>query len=462
MVQGSLQPAQSRPRPVGPKLPVDRVVTAGLFGALALILASGTIAEWLSPGPLRGPGRWLDEAIFGVIVVVMLLSTLTSGRLYLSRFLPGLLALSAAGLLSSLVNHVPLEIAATGYLLAAKPLILLIVCQMLVLSRPGAERALRLVGRFLAALILVAVAYAVIIELGIGHNPLPGVEEAQTRLGLNPARSFFFRPSPFSSMMTLAGLYFVSRYLSDTRRRDLLLVGLALLGVLLSARLKALLLLPVCALLLFGLIRVPTLRVKRRTLWLGAALLLLSLLLIASFALLLREFLILRLSPGADNVRNALLAAALAINVESVGLGAGLGMFGSATSVTFHYSPLYHDYGISTMWGAHPDNTMFITDQWWAWYLGEVGVLGTLIFLVTLSLIAAGLYQIGHRWRKARPALAQLAFASLAFLAFGVLSGYASTYLTAPPTGYFIMGLAGLVFALDRGLSRPGPATSDD
>ena len=161
-----------------------------------------------------------------------------------------------------------------------------------------------------------------------------------------------------------------------------------------------------------------------------------------------------RLFGSANTVRAVLHKQALQILKDTNGLGAGFGMYVSSVSVTTHYSPLYDRYGISSMYGATPENSAFITDPWLAWYLGETGVVGIAVFLLALLIVIVGLWKISLRWYKRRPELAVLGFTAITFLIFGILSGYASVYITAPPTGYFLMGLAGIVFALDRASKR--------
>lgn len=427
-------------------------VVAGMY----LVLASGTLIFW---GQSAGfaPIRFLDEVIlFGFLLLTggMVLAT---GRLYLAATVGWLLIFSAESLYTSALNQVSPPILWRGYLLAVKPLLILLVYQTLPLDRHSAEFILRGLTRFFGLITVAAVAYALIVEFGLGVNPLPGVVSAEIRLGLMPARSFFFHQSHMASFMTIAAAFYAAQALLINSRRSLILMATAIAGVIITARLKSLLLLPVILLVQYALIRLRQGRVRARTLVTIALLSLAALIVIALFSALLWDVIQLRLVDGSTNVRSALLKVALVINAETHGLGAGLGMFGSPVSVQYHYSPLYYRFGISNMTGATPTYFSYITDQWWAWYLGEVGYLGAAIFVGSLVWVLWRLRRLAEAWRERNWPMSALCYAALAALLFAILSGYASVYLTSPPTGYLVMSLCGLAFALDRGLRYPPP-----
>lgn len=59
--------------------------------------------------------------------------------------------------------------------------------------------------------------------------------------------------------------------------------------------------------------------------------------------------------------------------------GAGFGTFGSWMSRAM-YSPLYHTYGLSHVWGLSPGKTSFINDIFWPSILAETGIFGLLFY----------------------------------------------------------------------------------
>lgn len=69
-------------------------------------------------------------------------------------------------------------------------------------------------------------------------------------------------------------------------------------------------------------------------------------------------------------------------------LGSGFGTFGSFISRRF-YSPLYYEYGISSIWGLSPSMPSYIADTYWAMIMGETGFIGVLFLVLVLYCIFA-------------------------------------------------------------------------
>lgn len=86
-----------------------------------------------------------------------------------------------------------------------------------------------------------------------------------------------------------------------------------------------------------------------------------------------------------EHVRIGMFIASFRIASDYFPLGSGMGTFGSLASVFGGYSQLYVEYGVSAMETNSPEaiaagvSTLF--DTFWPHILGELGVLGTLIFL---------------------------------------------------------------------------------
>jgi hypothetical protein len=79
------------------------------------------------------------------------------------------------------------------------------------------------------------------------------------------------------------------------------------------------------------------------------------------------------------------LSTAYSISVRQFPFGSGMGTFASIPSVKF-YSETYYDYGINKSWGMGPNDTesqsaFFLLDCYWAHILGELGFVGSFLFL---------------------------------------------------------------------------------
>lgn len=81
--------------------------------------------------------------------------------------------------------------------------------------------------------------------------------------------------------------------------------------------------------------------------------------------------------------RAQLLIKSFAIANDFFPFGAGLATYGSYQSQVY-YSPLYHMYGLDTIYGLSMDTKFFISDSFWPMILGEAGYFGVLVYLLIL------------------------------------------------------------------------------
>lgn len=86
--------------------------------------------------------------------------------------------------------------------------------------------------------------------------------------------------------------------------------------------------------------------------------------------------------------RAELLRAGLQIADDHFPIGMGFATFGSAvTSDPEWYSPVYVQYGLSSVWGLSPEYSSYISDSFWPTVLGQSGWAGFLMLLGTLFLL---------------------------------------------------------------------------
>ncbi len=419
------------------------------------VIMSKSVSEWIKANSGPRGANYLDELLFIGFIFFVAIAIVVSRRLYFSPLILLLIILfSLSGWITTLLSNIRFDVAILGFLLIIKPLILLLVYQMIPFDKKSAILFLKWFDYFLTAIAVISVAYVIILEIGAGFNPLPGSIPGERRLGLAPSRSFFTHPSSFSSILTLIAFYAFANVLLQNSKKHLFIFFLVCVGILLSLRMKALFLLPVGIGIIFVLVKVQGFRASKKTLIGGTTLTILGISAIILFSYLFLDVLSVRLSNSSDSVRIVLMRNALTINKETYGFGAGYGMYGSSISTDYRYSPLYYRFDMHKLRGATPQNTTFITDQWWAWYLGEVGIWATLLFIGILIYVVFRMTKIAAYWRYRNNQMAILAYTAVGSLLFGIMAGFAGVYLTGPPTGYFIMALAGLSFSLHRGMFR--------
>ena len=290
--------------------------------------------------------------------------------------------------------------------------------------------------------------WSLIFEVILSFNPVSGTEMAQDRyLGLPVFRSFFYHPGPYSAVMIVLSNYFFSLYLYVRKRLNLILLICSVIGLLSSTRVKVIILLPIsCTLiwLLFisnehrgSLKQLPV----RKIFIIGTGIFFLCGGIYVSKTKLSHY-------SSSENVRLAIFLTSFKVSKEHNWFGAGFGRYGSAVSTRF-YSPEYYKYGLNTLYGASPKKSNFITDQWWAWYIGESGVLGMVCFMAGIILLGRELILIAKKNHSSNKELSIIAFAALGGLIYGVGSGFAAGGLSGPPAAYYIMGLTGLALNFD-------------
>ena len=86
------------------------------------------------------------------------------------------------------------------------------------------------------------------------------------------------------------------------------------------------------------------------------------------------------------SARSELVRASIEIAGDFFPLGTGFATFGSNSSaVGNYYSPVYLEYGIDKVWGLTQESHPFLSDTFWPTLLGQFGVLGLVVYLLSLG-----------------------------------------------------------------------------
>jgi hypothetical protein len=93
--------------------------------------------------------------------------------------------------------------------------------------------------------------------------------------------------------------------------------------------------------------------------------------------------------------RVALHYTSVLIAIDHFPLGSGLASFGSHASRVY-YSPVYHEYGLSRIWGLSPTYPAFITDTFWPMVLGQGGIVTLVPYVVFVALL------VSCCWKRSR------------------------------------------------------------
>lgn len=120
---------------------------------------------------------------------------------------------------------------------------------------------------------------------------------------------------------------------------------------------------------------------------------------------------------GMNAARPAMYAVGLDVAVDYFPFGSGFASFGSWLSGEY-YSPLYSQYGISSVYGISPDNYTYIADVYWPQIYAQYSFIGLIIYGFMLYLIGRSLFE---RYRENRNALFALLTIGLYMLVSSVV-----------------------------------------
>ena len=76
--------------------------------------------------------------------------------------------------------------------------------------------------------------------------------------------------------------------------------------------------------------------------------------------------------------------------------GTGFGTFGSSSAAT-HYSPLYYQLGFDKIPGMQPTDTRYLNDTFWPMIFGQLGLVGTIPFVILFFLVLWEIYRAGAK-----------------------------------------------------------------
>lgn len=72
--------------------------------------------------------------------------------------------------------------------------------------------------------------------------------------------------------------------------------------------------------------------------------------------------------------------------------GSGFATFGSGAAAKY-YSPLYYEFGFNNFYGMSADEPLFLNDTFWPMIFGQLGLIGTILFIILLGKFLITIYR---------------------------------------------------------------------
>ena len=360
------------------------------------------------------------------------------------------------GVTSALLADVPLRVWVLGAFLSVKFPIFVLLALSVRWNENDAQRLTRL-GLWLGPILLALGVLLWMSPTGIQELFLdPGAEREGffARGDLRSMQGIFTHPGVFGWALAVTGCYAAASVLSRRSRTGTLGLVASVMGILASLRRKPLIGLPLS--IAVGVIRFGTNRQRFAVLGLIATLAGGVALFGATRVRAMVEDTVITYgdaNPG-TTARTLLYITGFDIAKDRFPLGAGFGRFGGFVS-SIYYSPLYDQYGLSSIRGLSSDEPDYIEDTYWPHVLGEAGWAGTTVLLSLLVLL----------WRSAAITSTtggSLAARCLAMAASMVLIEALVESVAAP---IFEASLPAYVIAIPLGMAivlRKGPRLMQD
>jgi hypothetical protein len=348
-----------------------------------------------------------DEVLVLLFLALTIWRTMrTNAPMPALRFVVPGIVIGLFGIIGAIVHAVPLNVSATGALLALKLWVMVVAALMLPWKRGDVDRVYSVITKTGVAVAAVGLADfathgAVSRALHTSNYNVAGAAGYRAEA----VHSIFPSPGEYSLFMSLLFAFAFARFVSSARKADLILALVFAGSVLLSLRLKGILSLA-AVVVIVGVVYGAT--SGRRAL----IALLIGLLLIAVAFSVEGSVISKQLSTYGSTgttARARLYSTGWKIADEDFPVGVGFGRFASYPS-RIYYSPVYYQYKLSTVYGLSPTYTNFIDDTSWPSVIGETGYGGFVAYVLGLLILAIAMI------RRLRTVAADVTWVPLAAL----------------------------------------------
>ncbi|MBN2532434.1 MAG: hypothetical protein JXB88_06055 [Spirochaetales bacterium] len=350
------------------------------------------------------------------------------------------------GIISSIIHKVPMVIASSQFIIYVKSFLFFYIFIYLPVTTEIIKLYIRVF--FWAGCILFFFGLVDLV-IPVQFRQFTGNTIAlDIKFNITSIKSFFSHPAVFGWFMNFLALYFFAFFLVYKRWTFLCFCLIFLAGCLLAMKVKAIIGFVVSFWL--GFFIYPFKKGKQTVF--VVLFIVMTIILIFTGSMLFeligtKYTMYFNIETYADAARNVLYLKSIDIARDAFPLGVGFGRYGSWMSHEY-YSPVYHQYGLSQIWGLSKAFPNFIVDTFWPMIIGETGFIGFTLYLTLFFIMFRVLYK---NIRKRKNPLVQ-SFCLGTFMIFieSLFESIAAPVYVAPPFSFFIFGALGLAFALRR------------
>jgi hypothetical protein len=146
-----------------------------------------------------------------------------------------------------------------------------------------------------------------------------------------------------------------------------------------------------------------------------------------------------------ESARKALYLFGFIIAIKEFPFGVGFGRYGSWTARE-HYSPVYLEYDLDKIYGLYSQDPKWATDTYWPSILGELGIIGSLLFITIFVYLILYIYK-GYKTIQKSDFKVFLLFALLVIFQ-SLIESLGEQVFNSGPQYLFIFAIIGLALSI--------------
>jgi hypothetical protein len=359
------------------------------------------------------------------------------------------LSIFLLGLVSSILNEVPLLIMFQGAFLMLKGFIVLFTLRSLDFTEDDLRDYFIVFKRFTIIVLIFAV-----IDL-LFAKQLRGVlntdQKFDIRMGLLSVQSIFIHPGIYGWYLALVASYLIATYTVTKHKMTGIKSLVVLVASALSFRFKTIMAIIVnaCFALVQNQLSLASIKKLRKSkifipvLVIGLIIGIVVLVAVFQLTILTIERYI--TTDYTQSARKALYMFGFIIAAKEFPFGVGFGRYGSWTARE-HYSPVYYEFKLDKIYGLYSQDPKWATDTYWPSIMGEVGFIGMLILITIFAYLVINIYK-GYKETKVISYKIFLLFTVMVFIQ-SFMESLGEQVYNSGPQYLFIFGTAGISLSI--------------
>jgi hypothetical protein len=358
------------------------------------------------------------------------------------------------GLISSIIHKVPLIVLVQGAVLMFKGFLVLFIFRSISFTESDINKYKTIFKKITYIVLIFA-----FIDLLFSHTFRPIINTDQKfdiRMGLVSIQSIFIHPGLYGWFLAIVGAYMLSAYTENKNKNTGINALVLFIASIFSFRFKTIIAIIFNS--FFALfqqqqfswqgIKQNIRNFRKSKAFLPSTIIGSALGIIAIFAVIQLTLMTIERYITIDyteSARKALYLFGFIIAIKEFPFGVGFGRYGSWTARE-HYSPVYLEYDLDKIYGLYSQDPKWATDTYWPSILGELGIIGSLLFITIFVYLILYIYK-GYKTIQKSDFKVFLLFALLVIFQ-SLIESLGEQVFNSGPQYLFIFAIIGLALSI--------------